>query len=142
MVTVPLVCSDVPALRRDAVVAYMPDLFTKPNRLWPDVIFDTTSYFEQVVSMLDCHRSQVYEWLPYNAGIIDQVPDDEAGRREWLANWFAQRASAVADHFRERLIEAYGADVGENIKSAEAYEISEYAAGLGDEKLRLFPGGR
>jgi LmbE family N-acetylglucosaminyl deacetylase len=142
MVTVPLVCPDVPALRRDAVVAYMPDLFTKPNRLSPDVVFDTTRYFDRVVSMLECHRSQVYEWLPYNAGVIDQLPDDDAGRRAWLANWFSRRTRAVADHFRERLVEAYGSEIGASIESAEAYEISEYAAGLGDAKQRLFPGGR
>ena len=142
MVTVPLVCPDVPALRRDAVVAYMPDLFTKPNRLSADVVFDTTPYLDRVVAMLDCHRSQVYEWLPYNAGVLDQVPDDDDQRREWLASWFKQRTRAVADHFRERLVEAYGPQVGTNIESAEAYEISEYAAGLGEDKLRLFPGGR
>ena len=142
LVTVPLVCPDVPALRRDPVVAYMPDLFTKPNRLSPDVVLDTTAYVDRIVAMLACHRSQVYQWLPYNAGMLEQVPDDDVDRRGWLAGWFAKRSRAVADHFRERLIEAYGPEAGSGIVSAEAYEISEYAAGLGDDRLRLFPGGR
>lgn len=143
MVTVPLVCPETPSLRRDPVVAYMPDLFTRPNRLAADVVLDTTPYFDRIVAMLECHTSQVYEWLPYNAGILHDLPSGDAKRREWLASWFAMRAKAVADHFRERLIEGYGEEVGSGIIAAEAYEISEYAASLDEAaKQRLFPGTR
>ena len=30
--------------------------------------------FDQIVAMLNCHVSQFYEWLPYNAGHLDLVP--------------------------------------------------------------------
>lgn len=141
MVTVPLACPETPALRRDPVVAYMPDLFTKPNPLSPDVVLDTTPYLDRIVAMLACHRSQVYEWLPYNAGVMDDLPSGDAAQREWLARWFAKRAAAVADHFRERLVEAY--ELGASIVAAEAYEISEYAASLDKPaKQRLFPNTR
>lgn len=140
MVTVPLVCAETPALRKDPIVAYMPDLFTKPNPLSPDIVFDTTAYLDRIVAMLACHRSQVFEWLPYNAGLLEQLPEDEAAKHEWLATWFAKRAQAIADRFRARLIEVYG-ERGANINAAEAYEISEYAAELDDEaRQRLFPG--
>ncbi|MCA9122800.1 MAG: PIG-L family deacetylase [Planctomycetaceae bacterium] len=140
LVTVPLVASDTKSLRKDPVVAYMPDLFTKPNPLSPDVVVDTTAYMERIVAMLDCHRSQVYEWLPYNGGVIDQVPADDEGKREWLAGWFAKRARAVADRFRSQLVDVYGEQLGSAIEFAEAYEISEYATSLSDEaKQRLFP---
>ena len=36
----------------------------------PDVIVDIDDVFEDKVRMLDCHKSQVYEWLP-----------------GWTANW-------------------------------------------------------
>jgi LmbE family N-acetylglucosaminyl deacetylase len=140
LVTVPLVASDTKPLRKDPVVAYMPDLFTKPNPLSPDVIFDITEYMERIVAMLDCHRSQVYEWLPYNAGVADQVPSEDNAKLDWLAGWFAQRASSIADRFRPRLVELFGQQQGNAIKFAEAYEISEYATDLDDTaRKRLFP---
>ncbi|MBC8353964.1 MAG: PIG-L family deacetylase [Planctomycetes bacterium] len=140
LVTVPLVEPNTTPLRRDPVVAYMPDLFTKPNPLCPDIVVDITHYVEQIVAMLDCHRSQVYEWLPYNAGAIEQVPADDDEKRKWLASWFAQRAQAVADRFRSRLVEVFGEQLGSSVEFAEAYEISEYASGLDEAaKRRLFP---
>ena len=140
LVTVPLVAGETPALRKDPVVAYMPDLFTKPYPLTPDVVLDTTPYFDRIVALLDCHRSQVYEWLPYNAGFTEQVPAGESERRQWLGEWFAERAAAVADRFRDRLIEVYGQERGGTIQAAEAYEISEYAGGLNESlRARLFP---
>ena len=141
MVTVPLVAPDAKPLRKDPVVAYMPDLFTKPNPLSPDIVFDITGYMERIVAMLDCHRSQVYEWLPYNAGVADQVPGDDDAKLAWLADWFKRRARAVADRFRPRLVEVFGQQQGNAIEFAEVYEISEYASDLDDAaRKRLFPG--
>lgn len=140
LVTVPLVASDTTSLRKDPVVAYMPDLFTKPNPLTPDIVLDATPYMEQIVAMLDCHRSQVYEWLPYNAGVADQVPAEDDAKKQWLGEWFAQRARTVADRFRSRLVEVFGDQNGNAIEFAEAYEISEYASDLDDAaRERLFP---
>ncbi len=141
LVTVPLVVPETPALRRDPIVAYMPDMFTRPNSLKPDVVLDISDYFDRIVAMLDCHRSQVYEWLPYNAGVIDQVPSDDASKLKWLANWFSQRTSAVADHFRQALVDAFEQERGGSLQFAEVYEISEYAAAMDQvAKERLFPG--
>ena len=140
LVTVPLVATETPALRKDPIVAYMPDLFTKPYPLTPDVVLDTTPYFDRIVAMLACHRSQVYEWLPYNVGLMAELPTEESERAAWLGKWFAQRAQTVADRFRDRLIKVYGTERGDNIEFAEAYEISEYAGELNEQTRRLlFP---
>src|SRR5574340_1504974 len=42
LVTVPHVVPEAPALRKDPVVAYMADLFTRPCALAPDVVLDVT----------------------------------------------------------------------------------------------------
>lgn len=140
MVTVPLILPEVPALRRDPVIAYMIDFFTRPYPFCADVVFDTTPQFDTIVEMLDCHRSQVYEWLPYNMGMLDQVPGSAAERKQMLRDWFAKRSKSIADRFRDRLVETYGPLLGEHIEFAEAYEISEYAARLdADTRQRLFP---
>jgi LmbE family N-acetylglucosaminyl deacetylase len=138
LVTVPLVVPETEALRVDPVVAYMTDFFTRPAPLRPDIVIDIGEYFLTVVDMLHCHRSQVYEWLPYNRG-REEVPESEAAQKEWLAKWFAERSRAVADCFRSVLCEHFGSEPGNKIEFAEAYEISEYAADLGEaDRCRLF----
>jgi LmbE family N-acetylglucosaminyl deacetylase len=139
MVTVPLVVPDVPALARDPVVAYMPDLFTRPYPLVPDVVIDIAEQLETVVDMLACHRSQVFEFLPYNQRIADQVPTDDAQRRAWLRVWYGDIIRPRADRFRAALVRQYGESWGARVEWAEAFEISEYAAPLdGAARRRLF----
>lgn len=142
LVTVPLVAPGVPALRRDPVVAYMCDLFTRPCPFRADVVLDTGGRLDQIVRMLACHRSQVFEWLPYNQQIEDQVPADEPSRLAWLKEWFTGIIRPRAERFRSALISAYGAERGEAIEFCEAYEISEYAAPLDEARKRLFPGSK
>ena len=140
-VTVPLIVPETAALRVDPVVAFMADFFSKPNPLSANVVLDIAPHFDTVVDLLDCHASQVYEWLPYNLCLEEQIPADASLRKRWLADWFAQRARAVADRFRSELIHSYGDERGHAIEFAEAYEISEYAGALAaDQRPRLFPG--
>lgn len=140
MVTVPHVVPDVAALRKDPIVAYMNDLFTKPYPLTPDIVLDVTASVDRIVAMLACHRSQFFEWLPYNHRMEDELPSDESERFAWLRNWYGWRSRAVADRFRAALIATYGPQRGEAIQFAEAYEISEYAAAMThSERERLFP---
>ena len=90
--------------------------------------------------MLDCHVSQFYEWLPYNVGILNEVPTNEAGRREWLAKQVQGRLRKQADRFREELIAAYGQERGSGVEYAEAFEACEYGAPLDEAACcRLFP---
>jgi LmbE family N-acetylglucosaminyl deacetylase len=140
MVTVPAVAPDTPHLPRDPVIAYLPDDFQRPYPLQPAVVVDVGAVVEQIVSMLHCHTSQFYEWLPYNKGILDQVPATEAARREWLAGLVRPLLRARADKYRELLRRAYGPQRGAAVEYAEAFEACEYGAPLDEAALRrLFP---
>jgi len=140
MVRVPLVAADTPALRRDPVVAYMSDLFTTPCSLRPDYVLDVGAQFDAIVRMLACHRSQVFEWLPYVEGVEEQVPTEVDRQIEWLAEWYANRPRRIADRFRDALRAKYGEQHGDRVEYAEAFEISEYAGVLDpDLRRRLFP---
>lgn len=130
MVTVPLVCPEVPILARDPVVAYMPDLFTRPYPLVGDVVMDIAEQMDTIITMLACHASQVFEFLPYNQGIADQVPDNGSARHAWLRQWYGAIILPRATRFRQELIAQYGTTRGAQIEFTEAYEISEYAAPL------------
>lgn len=139
MMTVPHVCEDVPAMRRDPVVAYMCDLFTRPNRLRPDILLDVGAEFETAVRMAACHESQFFQWLPYHAGQLDDVPSEEPTRTNWLHDWLLKWMAPRVEHFREALGELK--NCANPLETIEVYEVSEYASKLdANAKAKLFPG--
>ena len=139
MMTVPHVCRDTPALRRDPVVAYMCDLFTRPNRLRPDIFLDVQAEFETIVRMAACHESQFFQWLPYHDGLLDEVPSSASERLQWLRAWLLKWSAPRVPHFQDALNQLT-CDAG-SLQTIEVYEVSEYALQLDDVvKTRLFPG--
>jgi LmbE family N-acetylglucosaminyl deacetylase len=143
---VPNTCPEVPALDSNPVFGYVADHFQKPARFEPDVVLDVSDVLETKIDALDCHESQMYEWLPYTFGELDAVPEDEDERREWLASEGVSHLNQntevnVADRFRDELKDRYGAERGKAVEHAEAVEISEYGAPATDdvmEKLFFF----
>ncbi|HEY3969247.1 MAG TPA: PIG-L family deacetylase [Planctomycetaceae bacterium] len=130
LVTVPPICPDTPILRRDPIVGYLPDLFTRPAPLRADVVLDVTDRMETIVQMMARHHSQFFEWIPYNERRSEDVPETAPERLAWLGSWYAAKIAPRAERNRERLIEQYGANRGERIEFCEVFEISEYAAPL------------
>jgi LmbE family N-acetylglucosaminyl deacetylase len=140
MITVPAVVPGVKHLMKNPVIMYLPDEFKKPYPFQPAVAVDVGPAIDKIVDMLDCHRSQFYEWLPYNMGVLDQVPESDRERKAWLAGQVKTRLRKQAERFRPLLLECYGAAHGRAIEYAEAFEACEYGASL-DTRARgdLFP---
>ncbi len=140
MVTVPPIVPEVPALRTNPIIAYLPDTFERPYRLAPTVVVDIEPVIEQVVDMLACHVSQFYEWLPYNMRKEHEVPDDPAARREMLKQWYLQRVTPFAERHSDLIAATYGHDCAQSIRYIEAFEPCEYGSPLDDAAIkRLFP---
>jgi LmbE family N-acetylglucosaminyl deacetylase len=137
MVTVPNVASDTPALRKNPVFMYFEDSFQKPAPFTPDVAVSIDDTFDKKVDMLDAHVSQVYEWLPWLAGKLEEVPKDATQRRQWLAK---ERTTKITPAVRAALTKFYGADTAAKVQHAEAFEICEYGRQPDESDLRrLFP---
>lgn len=140
MVTVPAVVPGVPHLSRDPVIAYLPDAFQKPYPFTPAVAVDVGPVLDRIVAMLDCHASQFYEWLPFNAGEQDEVPAGQSDRRAWLADKLQARLRRQAHRWRDLLVRTYGTQRGGSIEFAEAVEPCEYGAPFDATTVRrLFP---
>ncbi len=140
MVTVPHAKAFADHLPRDPVIMYLADRFQKPYPFTPDVVVDIGEVVEEKFAMIEQHRCQVYDWLPYNAGDRDQVPEGEAERRAWLRARYEPRLRGIADRFREQLVARYGPERGARVRYAEAFEACEYGAPLTAEACdRLFP---
>ncbi|MCA9067982.1 MAG: PIG-L family deacetylase [Planctomycetaceae bacterium] len=140
MVTVPPVVPDVPPLRHNPVICYMMDNFQRPYPFSPTVAIDIEPVLDSVVDMLHCHKSQFYEWLPYNKFFPEPPPEEESQRRDWLDRHYRNRIAHYADQYRDLLVSLYGPERGTAIRYIQAFEPCEYGSPLTEEeKHRLFP---
>jgi len=95
---------------------------------------------DKVIDMLACHRSQFFDFLPYNFCRSESVPADPEGQRQFLKDWYLEIMSPLADRYRGILIATYGEKRGREVKFVEAFEPCEYGSPLTTEDAkRLFP---
>ena len=139
-VTIPNVEALTPHLSYNPVIMYMSDNFQKPYPFSPDVAVSIDEVLEDKLDMVDCFVSEMYEWLPYNYRIEDQVPESPEARRAWLREWLAPDFAEIADRYRDLLKKLYGEERRAKIQYAEAFEVCEYGAPLTEDNIHiLFP---
>jgi N-acetylglucosamine malate deacetylase 1 len=136
MVTVPKVLPKVRHLDKNPVFLWMSDGFQYPTPFKADVVVDIDEAIEKKMDMYHEHKSQMYEWLPYNRGGLDEVPETDAERRAWLGQ--RRKSGSNADHYRDKLIEIYGPERGNKIKYCEAFQDSGYGTRLTKENLYVY----
>lgn len=160
LLSVPLFLSDTPAMKKTPVIMYFYDKFTNPI-FKPDIVIPIDKVIDEKYKMFDCHVSQVYEWLPYEKGILSQVPTDAEERLEWLrspriprdgklltekdlnirihSNNSEYREATAAVKYRDKLSERYGENA-DKVLFAEAFQLSEYGNPLTKDNIDiLFP---
>ena len=139
-VTVPGSVALTPHLGHNPVIAYVSDRFRKPYPFAADVVVDIGPVVEKKLEMLHRHTSQMYEWLPFNRGVLDQVPEGDDERRAWLRRDRLPHDELVDERWRAKLVELVGADRAAAVRYAEAFEVCEYGAPLTESTIdRLFP---
>ncbi|MEX2264144.1 MAG: PIG-L family deacetylase [Bryobacteraceae bacterium] len=137
MVVVPNVAPDTPPLRKNPVFLYYEDRFLRPQPFRPDIAIDIDDVFLKKIDALDAHVSQVYEWLPWVDGRLEEVPKDPAERKKWLAR---TRGPAPTPAVRKALEKWYGPERAAKVRHAEAFELCEYGRQPSEAELRkLFP---
>ena len=136
MVTVPTVLPEVPFLERNPMFLYMSDGFTIPVSFIADVAIDIDDVIEKKIDMYHEHKSQMYEWLPFNRGNLSSVPVSDADRRAWLGE--SRKRSSEANQNRDKLIELYGAEKGAAIKYCETFQDSGYGTRLTKDNMKTY----
>ncbi|HPF50043.1 MAG TPA: PIG-L family deacetylase [Draconibacterium sp.] len=137
LVTVPNVAPDVPALKVNPVFLYSQDGFQKPNPFQPDIAVDISAVYDKKIYAASAHESQFFEWLPWLDGALDEVPEGEQARLEWLEK---RRFNSPTPAIRASLEKWYGKERAEKVTAAEAFEICEFGRHPSDEDIKmLFP---
>lgn len=135
MVVVPNVTPDTPPLEKNPVFLYMHDRFRFPYPFQNDIVVGIDKALDKKIDGLDAHTSQMYEWLAWVGGRIDEVPEGAAERRAWLAQRWQR--SNVTDAHMPALQKYYGDDASK-IKYVEAFEIAEYGYQPSEEEIKRF----
>jgi LmbE family N-acetylglucosaminyl deacetylase len=137
MVIVPNVAPDTPPLKRNPIFLFAQDFFQKPNPFTPDIVIDISDTYKQKIYTMAAHESQHFEWLPWTSGRLDEIPEDDEERLDYLARY---RKIRITDAVRKSLVKWYGKDKAALVTDAEAFEICEYGRRPGDDEIRrLFP---
>ena len=143
---------------KNGIIMYFYDNFNNP-KFEPDIVIPTDDVIDVKFEVLNCHVSQVYEWLPFTLDKLEQVPVTEKERQAWLRepcvprngsllteadlenivlNSTGEYVEAVAAvKYRKKLVERYG-EVACNILFAEAFQASEYGAPLKKENIDYY----
>jgi N-acetylglucosamine malate deacetylase 1 len=124
----------IPALHYIPVMMYLWDHFRKPYPFIPEVVVDIDEVFGLKIDALDCHTSQMYEFLYGKT----ELPLEK--RRAWLKERVEEEMAAPVNLYREQVIQIYGQARGKQIHYVEAFELCEYGGRLTPEKREwLFP---
>lgn len=141
MVTVPFFCPDTPHLERNPVFLSYEDRFTRPDPMRGDIVVAIDDVVEKKLAAVEAMPSQFYEGGANGGPAL--VPGDEPGkarRKTEVREGFEKRFASTAQRFRDKLRELYGAQRGDAVQYAEAFEISEYGRRPTAEEIRrLFP---
>ena len=160
LLIVPHFCPEVPAMKKTPVIMHFYDHFQNPP-FKADVIVDIDDVIEEKFRLMDCHVSQVYEWLPYTKGTLQNVPKDPAERFAWLhcpriprdgkpldesilytnliGSQCEYREAVATVKYRDLLVKRYG-EQGKTTMFSEAFAVSEYGAPLtAENEKELFP---
>ena len=136
MVTVPTILPEVPFLERNPMFLFMSDGFIHPEPFTADVAIEIDDVIEKKIDMYHQHKTQMYEWLPFNRGDLSQVPVSDTDRRAWLGE--SRKRGWEATQYRSKLIELYGAEKGATIKYCETFQDSGYGTRLTKDNMKIY----
>jgi len=155
LLIVPHYCPDVPAMEKTPTILYFYDHFQNPP-FQADIAVDIDDVIDDKFYMLSLHESQVYEWLPFTKGTLDQVPETAEARLEWLHEpriprdgtpideaFLSKSLIGAQSEYREakpavvnraQLVQRYG-EAGAKTLFAEVFGSCEYGAPYSDELI-------
>jgi len=134
----PKAVPDVPALTQGPVVLLMPD-YSMKSRYSADVVVDIGPALDKKLLACDAHASQFYEFAPWQAGFLDEVPESWEDKKTFLLKHWAEFMN-VSDEMLPALVRDYGEEAASAIRYAEPFEIAAYGRRPGKEELgALFP---
>ncbi len=140
LICVPNVVPFTPRLESNPVIVYHQDRFNKPYPFVSEVVVDISDVIDRKMEALSFHESQIYEWLPFIEGYLQEVPQQPAERLAWLKAKWSNSVNIM--EFLPELQHKVPVEVLSKIQYIESFERCEYGGKLTHENVNhLFPFG-
>lgn len=129
-----------PRVEQNPIVLHYSDGFQKPYPFEPDLVVGIDDAIERKLDCVRAMPSQFADAGSWQAMYSANVPDDPEERADFILERMRSRFAAVADTYRDRLVELYGEERGNAFQYAEAFEICQYGRRPSIDELKtLFP---
>ena len=128
LLRVPHFCPDTAVPDHNPVFAYSFDAFTDPRPIRADAYVDIEDYVEDKYRLVDCHKSQFYEWLPW----VD-LNEKNFSADGW--SW-KQKMEYLEKHWGWRFKAQATMTNGKAEKYAEIFEYSPYGRQVSPEEFQ------
>ncbi|GAA4455029.1 hypothetical protein GCM10023189_22340 [Nibrella saemangeumensis] len=140
VVAAPFFTPDTPPTKGNPVFLYYSDNFQKPNAFEPTIVVGIDEAVEKKWACLRAIPSQFADKDSWQGRYLPNVPEGDAQRQTYILDVLKKRNEDVANKYRDRLVQLYGADKGRKFKYAEAFELCQYGSQPSLEDLKkLFP---
>ena len=140
VVAAPFFVPDTPPTPRNPVYLYYSDNFQDPKPFTATVVVGIDQVAEKKWQCISAMPSQFGDKDSWQARTLPNVPQGNGEREAYLLDLVRSRSGAVANQYRDRLIALYGPERGQQIKYAEAFQLSQYGRQATLEELKaLFP---
>jgi len=140
VVVAPFFVPDTPPTPRNPVFMYYSDAFQDPKPFTPTIVVGIDDVAEKKWSCVSAMPSQFADAESWQGRTIPNVPKGDKERAAYLLEIVKKRNMAIAEQYRERLIALYGAERGQKVRYAEAFQLGQYGRQASLEELKgMFP---
>lgn len=141
LVAAPFFVPETNPTPRNPIFLYYSDNFKKPYPFEPTIVVGIDGpAADKKWQCISAMPSQFGDAGSWQARTRPNVPTADGARQAFLLELTKQRTADVANTYRERLGQLYGAERGRSFQYAEAFELSEYGSQATVDQLRqLFP---
>ena len=132
---------EAPVQRKRPVILYATDTFKLPRPIRPDIMVDVGEYVPQWCEGVNCHVSQIYEWLPWDSGYQAELPKAKESleeRNAYIVRHWGKRRKFDTVRFGDVWKTRYPDRPVPQFM--ETFEVSAYGRTPSEEDLALFRG--
>lgn len=136
VVAAPFFVPDTPPTVRNPIFLYYSDDFQDPKPFTPTVVVSIDRAADQKWRCISAMPSQFGDKDSWQARTQANIPAGDREREAQLLENVKRRSEAVANKYRDRLVALYGAEVGQKVKYAEAFQLGQYGRQVTVDELK------